>query len=629
MPKDDLAFVRKFRNCGYKETQVECYIDAFDLLHNSRDNIRVIYGQPGIGKTTLLNYLCRALAMKEADSEYALVLYFPLRDKTVSGAKTLKDLLSYYDTADDDKLDLSEVKQSLVDSEEKQILIILDGADEVQELLSKKNTSAIKKILAGTTLPKVDVIVSTRPGSLPFLQRYSSSLYEIQGFDQARMEHYIEDFFKGAPEKAEKMMKELHFRPDLLGGARIPMNLFMYCSIYDYSGLPPTMTECRKQFVYNVVEREYEKCGVPCQVDQSLSRLSPEVEGLLKSLGALAYAGTMNNPPVFVFYESDIRKAFHTFSPETVVKESIFKGLLVQHSRKVGFGNETSFNFSHTTSQEFFVAWHIFHLPEADQLQFVRKHFSDPNFAVVVRFYSGLTGLSTPGLASLLRQSVSTLSTSESSQSSHATSFSLPPWCSNDDPRLLYLFHALYESQNSALTQSIVQHPTEVIGFDLFLTPHDILAISYCLQKCAHLKHLSFSRFPFTLPSSCLPDVIKIVKANPGLLSLELPVKRLSSAGECVYSFILYIVCFLQHSIYCFIKLNFLQALSLYFAAYYTCSAVLAAYMCIYECVHQTCVQPLRGVYYYPAVLTVVFMYVLCCTFRCCCSNQWDEYGTG
>ena len=540
---DKLAFLQRFRNCGKEERQIVGYIDAFDLLHKSSHRFRVVYGQPGIGKTTLLTHMCRALAMKEADSEYALVLYFPLRNKTVSGAKTLKELLSYFYPGDDQKLDLSEVKKSLENSEDKQILLICDGADEVRELLSVPDNSVIQEILAGNTLPQADVIVSSRPGSLPFLQRHSSSFYEIHGFDQASIDCYIKDFFKGKPEKAENMMKELQSRPDLLGGAHIPMNLFIYCSVYDYSGLPPTMTACHKKFLCNVVKREYEKCGVPCQVDLSLSRMSPEVKGLFKSLGALAYEGMMKNPPVFVFTESDIRRAFPTLPPEAVVEESIFKGLLVQHSCRVGFEEVSTFNFSHTTNHEFFVALHISHLPEADQLQFVREHFSDPKFAVVVRFYSGLTGLSTPGVASLLCQSVSARSTS--SVFSPATSFSLPSRCSNDDPSLLYLFHSLYESQNLKLTKSIVQHLKQSLKFSLFLTSHDVLAISYCLGKCTHLKHLAFLEYSFfldsgvKLPPSSLPHVFTILKANSHLLSLDLPVEHLPSTGECVYCLLL------------------------------------------------------------------------------------------
>ena len=532
---DKLAFLQRFRNFGKEERQIAGYIDTFDLLHKSSHRIRVVYGQPGIGKTTLLTHVCRTLAMKEADSEYALVLYFPLRNKKVSGAKTLKELLSYFDPVDDDKLDLSEVKQVLVNSEDKQILFIFDGADEVRDWLSVPDSSAIQKILAGNTLPQADVIVSSRPGSLPFLQPHSSSFYEIHGFDQASIGRYVEDFFKGTPEKAEKMIKELHSRPDLLGGSHIPMNLFIYCSVYDYGGLPPTMTECHKKFLCNVVKREYKKCGVPCQLDSSLSRMSPEVKGLFESLGALAYKGMMQNPPVFVFDESDIRRAFHTLPSEAVVEESMFKGLLVQHSCGVGYEEVNTFNFSHTTNHEFFVAWHISHLPEADQLQFAREHFSDPKFAVVVRFYSGLTGLSTPGVASLLCQSVSARSTS--SVSSPATSFSLPSECSNRDPSLLYLFHSLYESQNSKLTQNIVHHLNQSLVFYLFLTPHDTLAIAHCLRKCTHLKKLVFSRVK--LPPSSLPHVCTILKANSHLLSLRLPVEHLSSTGECVYCLLL------------------------------------------------------------------------------------------
>ena len=541
VPKDEekirnkLAFLQRFRNCGKEERQIAGYIDAFDLLRKSSSSIRVVYGQPGIGKTTLLTHVCRALAMKEADSEYALVLYFPLRNKTVSGAKTLKELLSYFYPMDDTKQHPSEMKQLLGNSEDKDILLILDGTDEIRDLLSIPDSSLIQEILAGNTLPQADIIVSSRPGSLPFLQRHNSSFYEIHGFDQASIEHYIEDFFKGTPEKAEKMMKELDSRPDLLGGAHIPMNLFIYCSIYDYGKLPPTMTECHKKFLCNVVKREYEKCGVPCQVDPSLSRMSSEVKGLFTSLGALAHEGMMKNPPVFVFEESDIRRAFPTLPPEAVVEESIFKGLLVQHSCRVGYEEVNTFNFSHTTNHEFFVAWHISHLPEADQLQFVREHFSDPKFAVVVRFYSGLTGLSTPGVASLLCQSA--LAHFTSSVSTPGTS-SLPSQSSND-PGLMYLFHTLYESQNSELTQYIVQHLNHSLVFNFFLTSHDTLAIAYCLGKCTLLKQLSFLDIGVKLPPSSLPHVLTILNANSHLMSMEVPVEYLSSTGECVHCLLL------------------------------------------------------------------------------------------
>ena len=533
---DKLVFLQKYRNCGRDERQNKGYIDAFDLLRKVDDRMRVIYGQPGIGKTTLLTHLCGALARKEAESCYSLVFYFPLRDKGLSSAKNLEDLLSFYSSGDK-KLDLSEVIQSLVESQEKQVLFILDGADEVRELLTSQEGNIFQEILEGRTLPQADLIVSSRPGSLPFLQSHSTSFYEIHGFDEASIKRYIDDFFRASPERAEKMIKELQSRPDLMGGAHIPMNLNIFCSIYEGSELPPTMTLCYKYSICNDVLREYKKYDIPCQIDPSLNHLPDDMNSLLASLADLAYKGMMKTPPTFVFEEEDIRRAFPNLEPGAPINESLFKGLLCQHTSSVGHVTRSTFNFSHTTRQEFLCAYHLCHLPPDKQLDFLKKHFSNFKFSMVLRFFAGLTGLSSREISEFLCQPDYTPSFLDSSQS-----LSLPSECSNDNPHLLYLFHFLYESQNSQLAQNIAQHLNQSLEFGLFLTSHDALVVFYCLSKCTHLKDLTFRSLPHCLDPSSLPHVLTILKANAHLQSLELGVTYLSATGECM--FIVYLCSF-------------------------------------------------------------------------------------
>ena len=526
---DTLAFLQKYRNCGRDQRQNKGYIDAFDLLHKVDDRMRVVYGQPGIGKTTLLTRVCGALARKEAESDYSLVFYFPLRDKGVSSAKNLEGLLSFYSSGDK-KLDLPEVTQSLVESQEKKILFIFDGADEVRELLTSQEGNIFQDIFEGRTLPQVDVIVSSRPGSLPFLQPHSTSFYEIHGFDEASMKCYIDDFFRASPERAEKMMKELQSRPDLMGGAHIPMNLNIFCSIYEGSELPPTMTLCYKYSICNDILRECKKYGIPCQIDPSLNHLPDDMKSLLASLGELAYEGMVKTPPTFVFEEEDIRRAFPNLEPGAPINESLFKGLLCQHTSSVGHVTRSTFNFSHTTRQEFLCAYHLCHLPPAKQLNFLKMHFSNLKFSMVLRFFAGLTGLSSRKISDFLCQPNYTPSFLDSSQS-----LSLPSKCSNDNPHLLYLFHFLYESQNSQLAQNIAQHLNQSLEFGLFLTSHDALAISYCLSKCTRLRDLTLHSFSYDRHLPSLPHVLTILKVNVRLLSLNLGVTYLSATSECMF----------------------------------------------------------------------------------------------
>ena len=529
---DPHVFLQSYRDFGREGKKVDRYIDASELLRKGSDNLRVIYGQAGIGKTTLLKHISRALARKEVKSDYTLVLYFPLREKTVSSAKSLEELLSYY-ASGDKKLDLSELSQSLINTSGKDVLFIFDGADEVRELLSAHDGGIFQEIIQGRSLPQADVIVTSRPGSLPFLQEHSTVFYEIHGFDVESIQSYVREFFQAKPEEGQKMLDELHSRPNLMGGAYIPMNLFILCSIYAGRKFPPTMTLCYKQFICNVITRECKKSGIPCRVDPLLDSLSDDVKRLLDSLSSLAYEGMMRTPPTFVFDEDDIRRAFPTLQPEALIKESLFKGLLHQYSSSVGFEARCSFNFSHTTNQEFFTAYRISQLSTKKQLKFLKKNISNPKFAMVIRFYAGLTGLYSPKVSRFLCQpDPSFLDSLLSLFSPH--SLSLPSECTIASPHLLYLFHSLYESQNSNLTQSIVQHLDQSLSFKHHLTPHDTLAIAHCLSKCTHLRELEYWMY---LNPPSLPHVFSILQANVYLQHLLLRVDDLSSAGEtsCLY----------------------------------------------------------------------------------------------
>ena len=551
---DPLVFLQKYRDCGREGKEVDRYIDASELLRRGNDSLRVIYGHAGIGKTTLLKHISRALARKEVESDYTLVLYFPLREKAVSGAKDLKELLTYY-TSGDKKLDLSELSQSLIDTSGKDVLFVFDGADEVRELLSTRDGRIFQEIIQGRSLPQADVIVTSRPGSLPFLQEHSTVFYEIHGFDEESIKSYVREFFQAKPEEGQKMLDELRSRPDLMGGAYIPMNLFIFCSIYAGRKFPPTMTLCYKQFICNVITRECKKSGILCRVDPLLNSLSDGVKRLLDSLSLLAYEGMMKTPPTFVFEEDDIRRAFPSLQSEAAIEESLFKGLLHQHSSTVGYLTSSTFHFSHATNQEFFCAYHLTQLPDDEQLQFVQENFINIKFSMVSRFYAGLTDLSSPDVAAFLCRLHSLPHASYSHPFVHSLSF--PRVFDNDNPHLLYLFHSLYESQNSDLTQNIVQHLDQSLTFGPHFTPHDTLAIADCLSKCTHLRELKVLPFKH-LNSSSLPHVFSILQANVHLQYLHLQVDHLSSAGEtpcywiiCIY-ILLNVQCTISHVLVCF-----------------------------------------------------------------------------
>ena len=526
---DQGEFLKHFRDCGVRLSKGAKQVTVSHFLRKGSHQTRIIYGQPGTGKTTFLKHLCQRAANDEA-SDFSLVLSFPLREKAVSEA--LKDgsndyeagldqLLRYYIPVKNNSCASAE---ALLESEGENVLIIFDGADEMRALMDRHDGSLLGALLEGRVLPQAHFIVSTRPGGCPLLQQHTTLFYEILGFDEEAVESYVKEFFKSEPGKGEAMLSDLRARPDLMGGAYIPMNLAIFCSIYEIgvsgrSLFPATMTECYKSYIARTVTREKQKLRNTYRVDPSLTHLPAEVAQLLSSLGVLAFNGLTQESPHYIFQEGEVRDAFHgTVRHDETLDDSTFAGLLHLHPAQDGLSS--TLTFSHTTKQEWFAAYHLSLLPEAKQAAFWRKNCHNPKFAVVLKFFAGLTKFKSP----VVKEAV--LPTSGGG---------LPSEYDTDNPYLLYVFHALFESQNESLTQSIATQLNSHLTFDLYLTPFDTMAISYCLTKCKHLTELYTSDYNYSYyffsPTS-LHHICSVVQSNPLLQSLSLHVAQFSTEGE-------------------------------------------------------------------------------------------------
>ena len=519
---DPGTFLKRYRDCGVRLSEGATeQVTVSDFLRAGTQQNRILHGQPGTGKTTFLKHLCQKVANDEP-SDFSLVLYFPLRDKAVSQALMkdnsedgLDQLLQYYIPGKK----CSASAEALLESEGENVLIIFDGVDETRGLMASPDGSFLAALLQGHLLPQAYFIVSTRPGVCPLLQEHSSLFYEILGFDEEAVESYVKEFFKSEPGKGEAMLSDLMARPDLMGGAYIPMNLLIFCSIYEHgvagrSVFPATMTECYKSYIARIVTREKKKQKRTIRIDPSLANLPQDVEQLLFNLGELAFTGLTQEPPDYIFQEDEVRRVFRaTVKLDEILEDSSFGGLLHLHPDQDG--SSSTLNFSHTTKQEFFGAYHLSLLPEAEQAAFWRKNRHNPKFAVVLRYFAGLTQF----------KSV------EVSEAILATGCYLPAIGDYVNPYLLYVFHALFESQNESLTQSIVTQLNSCLIFELYLTPFDTMVLSHCLTKCKHLTELHMSSSHSLSPTS-FHHVCSVVQCNPLLQSLSLDVAQFSTEGE-------------------------------------------------------------------------------------------------
>ena len=483
---DNLAVLYSFRDCGSKG-EIDRFINPEELLKKSADRISVLYGHAGMGKTTALKHIAQQVAIQKYESDFTLILYFPLRNGTVGSATDLKGLLSYYGS----DCDIASVEKELLDRRGKDVLLVFDGADEAKELIREGSPNVLLPLLEGRILPEAFIILSSRPGVCPDLQEGCSTFYEIQGFDTISIKAFVESFFQNDPQKGEEMLKALEERPDLMAGAFVPMNVFIFCSIYEHgqSSFPPTMTNCYKTFVSQILGRESGKENATCRINSDLSGLPKNLTDLLSGLAQIAFKGLTANPPSFIFTESSILEIFPTLST-TGITDSFFKGLLQVHAGKVAFCSEYNFSFSHATLQEFFAAFHLQGLSEKKQVEFWKLHLMNPRFSIVLRFFAGLTGLSSRALVKQLTKPQDQIGLFKKFLSIFTTKLVLPSECDISNPQLLFLFHALYESQNRQLTRDIVKHLNDSIKFHIFLSPFDQLVVSDCLSQCNHLQRL-------------------------------------------------------------------------------------------------------------------------------------------
>ena len=543
--EDKMEAMRRFKHCGTRVADEKALqIESVDLLKKGSERIRVVYGQAGSGKTTLLKQMCRALSCGEAKSEFDLVLYFPLRHALVSAASDLQSLLRYYGE-DDSRLDHIALAQSLVEGKGRGFLLVFDGADEVKDL-----PLILQHLLHRKSLPDAHIIISSRPGACPSLQDHSATFYEVQGFDHAAIISYVKGFFGATPSAADSMLSQLETRPDLMGGAYIPMNTYILCSIFDSASFPATMTACYQAFAAHTISRECRREGREVHIDPTLKVLPEGVDDLMMSLGKLAFNGLCYNPPLFIFDEPSIRAAFPTLSPGTPIDESVFKGLLHVHASRQGYQSSVSCSFPHTTQQEFFAALHLSRLPAKEQARFWKENLSNVSFSVVLRLYAGLTGLGVPKVAKQLCTAAELHGLLTSFLGLVKGGIRLVDECSSDNPQLLFLFHALCESQNLPLTKEIMQHIPSSLEFRLNLSAFDTMAIAHCLRQCSHLRRLNLSYYSCTLLSpQCLSHLTGVLQSNPQCQlggALDLSCDHFSADGESVCA-VLYCVCVYAH----------------------------------------------------------------------------------
>ena len=301
----------------------------------------------------------------------------------------------------------------------------------------------------------------------------------------------------------------------------VSLNLWLICSVFSFKNctLPDTLTQCYTALFVQLLQRQAMKEGLETAVGDMLDTLPASMLATLDCLSQLSYLCYLKEELVF-----DEEVVICTCLSSRAELKATFDGmsLLHVHPKKHGVKDHLTFNFLHSTYQEYLCARHILTaMSEEEQTAFWKENISNPRFAVVFRFYCGLSELEVRGVQEIMKGQEP------------------PSECDNRDRRLLFLLYALHESSNSHLTAAIAEQLHSELIFTLRLSPYDFYVMQYCLSKTTHLRRIRFTSqlysqyFTIYQPSKFAIPCISTVASTNALTSLVLALSSFTLSGEC------------------------------------------------------------------------------------------------
>ncbi|KAL9979043.1 hypothetical protein ACROYT_G016635 [Oculina patagonica] len=309
--------------------------------HNLNPKRILVYGKPGIGKSTFTQKIAVdwTRGEKEILKKFDVLLLIKLRDVC-----DIEDFCAMLKTAEllsaDEPMAATNLYEYVCQNQEK-VLLVLDGYDEY----SAGKSSQVYQIWKGSKLRGCCVVVTTRPVKEDELRGPSHVQFELNGFDS---EWQVEQFARmllSDYKDVNELLKYLE-KQDLWGMAEIPLLLLMLCLLWkekDRKGLPTSRADLYIRFMQTLLDHLVSKDS-----DEAYNSIQEYKEELSK-LGELAFYALLGDCLHFNFSK---------LPDGGVFKKFIDVGFF-QVSKVSSLNPEKIVYFLHKSVQEFLAAWFI------------------------------------------------------------------------------------------------------------------------------------------------------------------------------------------------------------------------------------------------------------------------------
>ena len=453
--RGDIDDVGSLGNEYYKKSPIK-FQEVGKLSSHHQQNLVLIEGAPGVGKTTFSWEFCRKWGKGEILQDHSLLLLLPLRDNNLKEAKTISDLF-YHPNSELQQA----VVQEVTSNQGKGVAIWLEAWDELDHEPQEK-ASVFLDLIHGEILPLATVFVTSRPWASDHLRENCEDRItqhvEVLTSAKDQIEHYISKTEAEARHSsfAATFTDYLSSNPVIRAAMYTPVTAKMAAEVFTWSQHtvsppPTTMTELFTSFTlktlvdYLSTHPVYHKQQLKVT---TFSDLPTDVYKQFQDLCRMAYEGILNRQQL-VFSGAHLPTGFAPL------------GLMQEVPQLYTEGGASSYHFIHLTLQEYLAAIHISQLPANEQTRLFRKLGSSGHFKMTMRFLAGHTKLA-----------------------------NIPPDFTMDTQ--LNYFHFLFEAKDIAMTARTLGSDEMVVRSDYSWTPLDYYVTGHAISHSNCSWKLSF-----------------------------------------------------------------------------------------------------------------------------------------